>query len=142
MNGDTGMLSPSTLILVVDGDPNLLALVSKMLERVGAKPLTTETGTGALAILEREPLDLLILGLALPYFDGLEVLRAIREDSRFDQMPILVLSAKADSEMISRSFQLGADSYLTKPYLHNTLITRVRALMQQGRRPSGESRTE
>jgi DNA-binding response OmpR family regulator len=136
---DAGLLSPSSRILVVDDDPGLLVLMAKMLERIGPKPLTAETGTGALAILEREPIDLLILDLMLPDINGLQVLKQIREDFRFDSMPVLILSAKADPDTISEGFELGADAYLTKPYLPNTLVSRVRTLMAQGRRTPDES---
>ena len=86
----SALLPDSARILVVDDDPGLLVLISKMLERVGPKPITSETGHGALAILEREPIDLLILDLMLPDLDGLAVLEHIRDDSRFDLMPILI----------------------------------------------------
>ena len=126
---------PSTArILVVDDDPGLLVLVTKMLERVGPKPLIAETATGALAILERDPIDLLILDLMLPDADGFDILEQIRNDRRFDEMPVLILSARVDPETISRGLELGADAYLTKPYLPNTLVSRVRALVEQGRR--------
>lgn len=133
-----GTLFPeSARILVVDDDPGLLVLISKMLERVGPKPLTAETGTGGLAILEREHIDLLILDLMLPDLDGLAILEHIRANDRFDAMPILILSAKADPDTISKGFDLGADAYLTKPYLPNSLISRVSGLMKQGRREQG-----
>lgn len=131
-------LPPSTRILVVDDDPGLLVLITKMLERVGPKPMVAETGTGGLALLDREVVDLLILDLMLPDLDGFEVLREIREDSRFDEMPILILSAKANPESIDKGFKLGADAYLTKPYLPNTLVSRVKTLMKQGRRAPSE----
>lgn len=130
----TNVIPESTRILVVDDDPGLLVLISKMLERVGPKPLTAETGTGALAILDRQVIDLLILDLMLPDLDGLSIVEHIRENIRFDAMPILILSAKADSTTISQGFELGADAYLTKPYLPNSLIERVTALMRHGRR--------
>jgi DNA-binding response OmpR family regulator len=135
---DASLLPSSARILVVDDDPGLLVLMTKMLERVGPKPLIAETGTGALAILDREPIDLLILDLMLPDIDGFQILQQIREDSRYNTMPVLILSAKADPDTISRGFELGADAYLTKPYLPNTLVSRVRTLMQQGRRTPGE----
>lgn len=138
MTDDTGMLSPSTRILVVDDDPGLLDIVTRMLQRIGPTPITVETATGALAILEREVIDLLILDLLLPDVDGFEVLKYVREDSRFDHMPVLILSAKADPETISRGLGLGADAYVTKPYLLHTLVGRVRELVQQGRRSPGE----
>lgn len=123
-------------ILVVDDDPSLLVLIGKMLERVGPVPTMVETGTGALSLLQQTPFDLLILDLMLPDIDGFEILKTVRNDSRFDAMPILILSAKVDDESIQQGLELGADSYITKPYMSRTLIDRVKALIQQGRAAS------
>ncbi len=133
----TDMLPPSTRILVIDDDPDLLVLLSKMLARIGANTQTAETGAEGLNLLKGEHFDLLILDLMLPDIDGYDVLARIREDSAFDNMPILIMSARADPEAISKGLALGADGYLTKPYLPNTLTSRVRALLAQGRRPTG-----
>ncbi len=133
----TDMLPPSTRILVIDDDPDLLVLLSKMLARIGANTQTAETGAEGLNLLKGEHFDLLILDLMLPDIDGYDVLARIREDSAFDNMPILIMSARADPEAISKGLALGADGYLTKPYLPNTLTSRVRALLAQGRRPAG-----
>lgn len=130
----TDMLPPSTRILVIDDDPDLLVLLSKMLARIGANTQTAETGTEGLNLLKSEHFDLLILDLMLPDIDGYDVLARIREDSTLDNMPILIMSARADPEAISKGLALGADGYLTKPYLPNTLTSRVRALLAQGRR--------
>jgi len=132
----TDMLPPSTRILVIDDDPDLLVLLSKMLARVGASTQTAETGAEGLDLLKREHFDLLILDLMLPDIDGYDVLAHIREDRALDGMPILIMSARADPEAISKGLALGADGYLTKPYLPNTLTSRVRALLAQGRRPA------
>lgn len=131
----TDMLSADTRILVVDDDPNLLVLLSKMLMRVGVTPTTAENGTQALDILRSEaPFDLLILDLMLPDIDGFEVLARLRADRAHDDMPVLILSARADPDTIKQGLDLGADGYLTKPYLPNTLTSRVRAVLSQGRR--------
>jgi two-component system response regulator MtrA len=133
------MLPPETRILVVDDDPDLLALLAKMLTRVGVSPDTAADGTGALEQLRGSPpYDLVILDLMLPDIDGMEVLHQIRAESRFDHMPVLILSARADPETIKLGLETGADGYLTKPYLPNTLTSRVRAVLAQGRRPSPE----
>lgn len=133
----TDMLPPSTRILVIDDDPDLLVLLSKMLTRIGASTQTAETGVEGLDLLQKERFDLLILDLMLPDIDGYDVLARIREDRGLDGMPILIMSARADPEAISKGLALGADGYLTKPYLPNTLTSRVRALLAQGRRPAG-----
>jgi DNA-binding response OmpR family regulator len=133
------MLPPATRILAIDDDPGLLALMSKMLMRVGVSPETAETGTAGVEKLYSERFDLLILDLMLPDMDGFDILARVRSEAQFDHMPVLILSARADPEMINKGLELGADAYLTKPYLPNTLTSRVRALLQQGRRNEAAS---
>lgn len=130
----TDMLPSTTHILVIDDDPNLLLLLTKMLARIGAKTTAASTATAGLDALEKEPFDLLVLDLMLPDIDGYEVLSRLRQDPRFEKLPVLILSARADPDAISRGLELGADGYLTKPYLPNTLTSRVRTLLSQGRR--------
>jgi DNA-binding response OmpR family regulator len=130
----TDMLPPLTHILVIDDDPNLLLLLTKMLARIGAKTTTAETGSEGLELLGTVNYDLLILDLMLPDVDGYEILRRLREEARYEKLPILILSARADPDAISKGLGLGADGYLTKPYLPNTLTSRVRTLLAQGRK--------
>jgi len=132
----TDMLPPSTHILVIDDDPNLLLLLTKMLSRIGAETTTAETGSGGLNLLAKESYDLLILDLMLPDIDGYEILKRLRNNTRYDNLPVLILSARADPDAISKGLGLGADGYLTKPYLPNTLTSRVRTLLAQGRKPA------
>jgi DNA-binding response OmpR family regulator len=129
----TDMLPPATHILVVDDDPNLLLLLTKMLARIGAKTTTAETGLGGLELLSVERFDMLILDLMLPDVDGYEILSRLRQDTRYDELPVLILSARADPDAITRGLALGADGYLTKPYLPNTVTSRVRTLLAVGR---------
>jgi DNA-binding response OmpR family regulator len=129
----TDMLPPTTSILVIDDDPDLLLLLSKMLARIGASARAVETGREGLALLENEPFDLLVLDLMLPDIDGFEVLRQVRAEPRYDAMPVLILSARGETSAVSRGIELGADSYLTKPYLPNALTSRVRTLLTQER---------
>jgi DNA-binding response OmpR family regulator len=127
------MLPADTRILVIDDEPGLLALLSKMLTRIGATPVTAETGVEGLELLEAESFDLLILDLMLPDVDGYDILGRIRQNSKYDQLPVLILSARADPDAITKGLNLGADAYLTKPYLPNTLTSRVRTLLKKGR---------
>ena len=131
----TDKLPPDTRILVVDDDPNLLVLLSKMLMRVGVTPTTAETGLQALDLLTSSPpFDLLILDLMLPDVDGLDILGRLRKDTKYDTMPVLILSARAEPDTIKFGLDQGADGYLTKPYLPNTLTSRVRSVLATGRR--------
>ncbi|HQA68863.1 MAG TPA: response regulator [Aggregatilineales bacterium] len=118
----------------MDDDPDLLLLLRKMLARIGATTTAVETGTEGLKELEERYFDVMVLDLMLPDMDGYEVLRRVRADERFEDLPVLILSARADPEAIAKGLELGADAYLTKPYLPNTLTSRVRTLLAQGRR--------
>jgi DNA-binding response OmpR family regulator len=131
---------PSKRILFIDDDQALQNLVVMMLQRVGLQTWVADTAVEGLEMMRGEDFGLLILDLMLPDIDGFEVLDRLRKDVRYEQMPILILSARAETEAISRGFELGADGYLTKPYLPNSLTERVRTLLAQGRRrPSGNS---
>ncbi|GAB4476847.1 MAG: hypothetical protein Kow00124_19430 [Anaerolineae bacterium] len=130
----TDTSSSGSRILVIDDDPDLLILLEKMLRRIGLSPITADNGSSGLALLQEQAFDLLILDLMLPDIDGFDILRQLRADSHYDAMPVLILSALADPDNISKGLALGADGYLTKPYLPNTLTSRVKDLLAQGRR--------
>jgi DNA-binding response OmpR family regulator len=120
-------------VLCIDDDPGTLELIKIMLSRIGIETDTAETGTLGLRMLAGGEYRLLILDLMLPDVDGFEVLKAVREDMRFDFIPVLILSARAEPEIISRGLDNGADGYITKPYLQHTLTDRVRVMLEQGR---------
>ena len=127
-------LPPDVRILVIDDDDGILNLVSALLTRIGITPIIASTAEEGLEILEEQFVNLLILDLMLPGISGFDVLERLRADDRFDDLPILILSAIVDPEGISKGLEMGADSYLTKPYLPKNLTSRVRTLLQQGRR--------
>jgi DNA-binding response OmpR family regulator len=118
----------------VDDDPDLLLLLNKMLKRIGAETVMAENGESGLALLKAQHFDLLVLDLMLPDIDGYEVLNRVRADKDLKDLPVLILSARADPDAISKGLEAGADGYLTKPYLPNTLTSRVRTMLAEGRR--------
>lgn len=120
-------------IMVVDDDYELLKLIGMLLRRIGADSRPFYDGQEALQYLEADTPDLIILDLMLPDMDGFEILQRIRQQSRFDHVPVLILSAKADPNTIRQGLENGADSYVTKPYIANSLIDRVRLLLNVGR---------
>ena len=135
---DKPLPAENARILVVDDDKGLLDLLERMLTRLGAVPSLVETGGEALETLKNQQFDLVILDLMLPDIDGLDVLAQIRQELNLDELPVIILSALANPDIISRGLALGADGYLTKPYLPNTLAGRVQTLLEQGRRPKPE----
>jgi DNA-binding response OmpR family regulator len=122
-------------VLVIDDDPELLQLVRVLLARINADAVTTDTANTAAALLRSgPPPDLVILDLMLPEVSGIEFLRQLRSDSKYDDLPVVVLSALIDPERIRVALEAGADRYLTKPYIANNLLTVVSEILRVGRR--------
>jgi two-component system phosphate regulon response regulator PhoB len=118
-------------VLIVEDEPDLLELVRFNLDQAGFKVETCESGEDALASLRRSPPDLLILDLMLPDVSGEDVCRAVRADPRFAQVPIIMLTAKAEEVDRVVGFELGADDYVTKPFSPRELVLRVRAVLRR-----------
>ena len=121
-------------VLLIEDDFYIRSLYKKAFEKKDYQVVEAESGEAGLEKAKKDDLDFIVLDLMLPDMDGFEILTRIRQDARFDTLPVLILSARADPEEISRGLELGADGYLTKPYLPNTLTGRVRTLLSQGRR--------
>ena len=116
-------------VLVVDDDPELRPLVGFALRQASYLVVEAASGEKALALLERELPDLMILDVNLPGIDGFEVLRRARANGR--HLPILMLTVRGEEEDLVRGLDLGADDYLTKPFSPRTLLARVRALLRR-----------
>ena len=119
-------------ILVVDDEPKIVQIARDYLEDSGFKVLSSGDGKQALALARQEKPDLIVLDLMLPGMDGLDVCRSIRKES---DVPIIMLTARADEADQLVGLELGADDYVTKPFSPKTLVARVRALL---RRATGE----
>jgi two-component system, OmpR family, alkaline phosphatase synthesis response regulator PhoP len=115
-------------ILVVEDEPQIATLVRDYLEHAGFAVLTAGDGPAALALVRARRPDALVLDLGLPRMDGLDVIRAIRHDSR---VPILILSARGDEADRVSGLELGADDYVTKPFSPRELVARVRAVLRR-----------
>jgi two-component system KDP operon response regulator KdpE len=126
-------------ILVVDDEPKLARTLKAILSGNGFEPLLAATGEQGLELLDRCRPDLVLLDLALPGIDGLEVCRAIRRDRQLD-IPILILSAQDDEDAKVEALDLGADDYLTKPFGAKELLARIRASLRRatGRTAGGQ----
>jgi two-component system alkaline phosphatase synthesis response regulator PhoP len=115
-------------ILVVDDEPKIVQLARDYLEHAGFEVVTASTGNGALALTRTEKPDLIVLDLGLPEMDGLDVTRALRRDSN---LPIIMLTARAEESDKLIGLELGADDYLTKPFSPKELVARARALFRR-----------
>jgi len=115
-------------ILVVDDDPLLVRLVRTHLEKAGYKVFTAPDGEEALEVAATELPDLVVLDLMLPKLDGFEVCRRIRE---FSLVPVVMLTARGEPVDKLRGFEMGADDYLSKPFVPAELLARVRAVLRR-----------
>jgi DNA-binding response OmpR family regulator len=115
-------------ILVVDDDPDLLALVGFALSQAGFVVVKAVDVPSALRVFAAESPDLAILDINLPGGSGFEICEAIRRQSR---VPVMMLTARGEEEDLVRALDIGADDYLTKPFSPRTLLARVRALLRR-----------
>ncbi|MBZ0305274.1 MAG: response regulator [Anaerolineae bacterium] len=116
-------------ILVVDDEIGALTLIGIMLERGGFGVLKAKDAKSALAVLDQNSPDMIILDVMMPGMDGIELCRVIRNRADAGKTPILILSARGDAESIMRGIEAGANDYLPKPILHHDLVAKVRDIL-------------
>jgi DNA-binding response OmpR family regulator len=119
-------------ILVVDDEVGALTLIGIMLERGGFSVLKAKNAADALAVLDQNLPDLIILDVMMPGgVDGIELCAIIRQRHDTGGLPVLILSARNDAESIMRGMEAGANDYLPKPILHHDLVSKVRTMLTQ-----------
>ncbi|MEM8931413.1 MAG: protein kinase [Acidobacteriota bacterium] len=112
-------------ILVVDDNPNNRDLIRRRLERDGYRVLTADDGSAGLDIIDHQPLDLVILDVMMPGLSGTDVLRVVRERFSQSELPVIMATAKDQSEDIVLALDLGANDYVTKPLDFPVVLARV-----------------
>jgi DNA-binding response OmpR family regulator len=117
-------------ILVIEDEPRILAFVSRGLEAEGFTVDAAGDGPGGLRQAVLEDYDLVVLDLLLPRLDGLTVLRELQQ--RRPELPVVIVSARADLETKLRGFGLGACDYVSKPFSFDELLARIRAQLRRG----------
>jgi len=115
-------------ILLIEDDPRLAEMVSEYLGQAGFRVAAASSGEEGLARFTREPFDALVLDLALPGIDGLEVCRRLRASS---DVPVLMLTARGDAMDRVVGLEIGADDYLPKPFEPRELLARLRAILRR-----------
>jgi two-component system phosphate regulon response regulator PhoB len=124
-------------VLVIEDERALTDVLGYNLKREGYEPIVAHDGQEGLRKAQTLLPDLIVLDLMLPVLDGLEVCRELRAGERTRDIPILILTAKAEETDQVVGFSLGADDYVTKPFSVKVLIQRLRAL-QRRREGGGE----
>ena len=128
-------------VLVVDDEPDIVALVAYHLAKAGYRVATAATGDDALAAARSERPALMVLDLMLPGLSGFEVLEQLRADEATKDIAVLMLTARREEPDRIRGLSLGADDYLAKPFSPQELVLRVTAILRR-MAASGSSTTD
>jgi two-component system phosphate regulon response regulator PhoB len=123
--------TPAGLVLVVEDEPDIVALVAFHLARAGYRVSTSGDGADALDMARREHPALIVLDVMLPGLTGFEVLERLREDASTAEIPVLLLTARREEQDRIRGLSLGADDYLAKPFSPQELVLRVSAILRR-----------
>jgi two-component system KDP operon response regulator KdpE len=126
-------------ILVVDDDPSIRKFVRANLEARDYTVLLAADGEEALGVIEKDLPDLIILDIMMPYLDGFEVCRRVRE---WSQIPIIMLSARDDEDDKVKCLDAGADDYLTKPFSLRELLSRIKAVLRRSEQDAGKPKVQ
>jgi len=119
------------VVLVVEDNANTRKLMQAVLRANGYAPLAAADGVEAMALLEREQVDLILLDLMMPRMDGYEFTRQLRESGH--ETPILMVTARSLSEERKQGYRVGTDDYMTKPVDEEEMLLRIRALLRRAR---------
>lgn len=114
-------------ILIVEDDKQIRNFISYILKQEGFTHYTASTAENALSLLVSQKIDLMILDLGLPDFDGIEVIKRVRG---WSEMPIIVVSARDQDKEKVNALDIGADDYLTKPFSATELLARIRVAIR------------
>lgn len=117
-------------VMLLDDDPITLEILHFVFSREGYKVTRLDNGTEVFAVLQQQSVSLLILDLHMPGMNGFEVLEAIRQQSEYDDLPIVMLTSSKEEADIERGFALGANDYLFKPFSPTELFTRTRRFLR------------
>src|ERR1700722_1509005 len=118
-------------ILVVEDEPDVLDLVRYHLRRAGFDVLTALNGPAGLATAVESRPDAIVLDIMLPQMTGIEVCKALREANETANIPILILTAKAEMTDRIAGLELGVDDYIPKPFSPRELVLRVQNLLRR-----------
>jgi len=122
-----------TSVMVVDDDQDLAEMLGIVLNGVGIEVDLVSRGDEAIDVFRNNPPDLVLLDIMLPGLDGIEVCKQIRKQSV--RVPIVMLTAKSDTNDIVKGLEAGADDYMVKPFKPSELVARIRTRL---RRVGGE----
>jgi DNA-binding response OmpR family regulator len=116
-------------ILIVDDEPNIVISLEYLMQREGFDVSVARDGVQAIAAIERNPPDLVLLDVMMPGKTGFEVCQHVRAIDRLRNMVIVMLTAKGRETDVAKGLALGANAYVTKPFSTRELVAQVRTLL-------------
>jgi DNA-binding response OmpR family regulator len=119
----------SKKILIIDDESNILLSLSYVTRKAGYHVKTASDGEEALEEIKRWQPDLILLDIGLPSMDGFEICQTLRDDTRWDQLRIIMLTARGREVEKEKGLALGADAYITKPFSVDSLMEKISSLL-------------
>ncbi|MEO8407100.1 MAG: response regulator [Oxalobacteraceae bacterium] len=123
---------PHKKILIVDDEPNIVISLEFLMQQSGYEVAIARDGEEALQKISSFEPDLVLLDIMLPQLNGFEVCQRMRENTQWNRIKVIMLSAKGREIDVSKGIALGADAYVTKPFSTKDLIAQVQRLLANG----------
>ena len=119
-------------ILVVDDNPDSLAIMRTILENHDYEVVAAGNGTDGLAVVRSTPVDLVLLDVMMPDMSGIEVLQQIKLDAATGRLPVILVTAKTHDDDLLSGYEYGADYYIPKPFTAKQLLYGIELVLGQG----------
>ncbi|HET9679976.1 MAG TPA: response regulator, partial [Gammaproteobacteria bacterium] len=119
----------TTVAMVVDDSITVRRVTQRLLERYGMQVITAKDGVDALAVLQEQVPDVMLLDIEMPRMDGYELAGHMRNDDRFKDVPIIMITSRTGEKHRTRAMELGVNMYLGKPYQESELLEHIATLV-------------
>jgi len=124
-------------ILIADDEPNIVTALEFLLQKSGYEVLLAQDGIEALKQVEQHVPDLVLLDVMMSLKSGYEVCQRMRERADWQQIKIIMLSAKGREAEVNKGLSIGADAYVTKPFSNKDLVAKIDELLASAEKPGG-----
>ncbi len=127
--------------MVVDDDPDTVSILARHLQREGFVAIEAISGAECVRIAQERPVDVILLDLMMPDMDGFQVCRALKEDPRTAEIPVIMITARDDLDARAEGMRLGVSDFLAKPVFRRQLANRIRGAQFRRRKEVARRRS-
>ncbi|MBU0502271.1 MAG: response regulator [bacterium] len=117
-------------ILIIDDEPDMVEMISMRLKAFNYETISAGNGEEGIKIANQQKPDLILLDLMMPVMDGYETCKQLKEDDKTKKIPIIILTAVGKADSVSRSMEIGAVDYISKPFEPKTLMEKIRKVLK------------